>query len=49
VLWVVGRSDPAAMRDPATQSRGTRIEVDANHQTTPVAAVPYVMEWLSQR
>jgi pimeloyl-ACP methyl ester carboxylesterase len=49
VLWVVGTSDQPAMRDPATRSRGTRVEVDANHQRTPVAAVPYVLEWLAQR
>jgi len=49
VLWVVGRADPAAMRDRAPYSRGSRVEVDANHQTTPVAAVPHVMEWLARQ
>jgi pimeloyl-ACP methyl ester carboxylesterase len=49
VLWVVGRSDRPAMRDEATYSRGTRIEVDANHQQTPIAAVPHVLEWLERR
>lgn len=48
-LWVVGRGDRPAMRDSAPYSSGTRIEVDANHQTTPVVAVPYVMEWLAAR
>lgn len=49
VLWVIGRADRPAMRDDAPYSRGTRIEVDANHQQTPVAAVPYVLEWLAAR
>ncbi len=49
VLWVVGSDDRPAMRDSAPGSRGTRIEVNANHQTTPVAAVPHVMEWLGRQ
>lgn len=49
VLWVVGSQDRPAMRDPATSSRGTRIQVEANHQTTPVAAVPHVLEWLARQ
>jgi len=49
VLWVIGRSDNAAMRDPAPRSRGTRIEVDADHRTTPIAAVPYVIDWLQKQ
>ncbi|WP_336814450.1 alpha/beta fold hydrolase [Bosea sp. MMO-172] len=48
VLWVVGTDDRAAMRDPATRSRGSRIEVGANHQTTPVAGVPYIIDWLQK-
>lgn len=48
VLWVVGVDDRAAMRDPATRSRGTRIEVGANHQSTPVQGVPYIIEWLQR-
>lgn len=48
VLWVVGLEDRAAMRDPATRTRGTRIEVGANHQTTPVHGVPYVVDWLQK-
>lgn len=48
-LWVIGRGDRPAMRDSAPHSSGTRIEVDANHQTTPVAAVPHVLDWLASR
>ncbi len=49
VLWVVGRFDRPAMRDEAAFSRGTRIELDADHQQTPVAAVPHVLDWLRRR
>jgi len=49
VLWVIGRADRAAMQDQAPYSRGTRVEVDADHRTTPVAAVSHVMEWLARQ
>lgn len=49
VLWVIGRSDRAAMRDGAPYARGTRIEVDASHQTTPVAAVAQVVDWIARQ
>lgn len=49
ILWVIGRADRPAMRDRAPYSSGTRIEVDGNHQQTPVAAVPHVLEWLASR
>jgi len=49
ILWVIGRADRPAMRDRAPYGSGTRIEVDGNHQQTPVQAVPYVLEWLASR
>jgi pimeloyl-ACP methyl ester carboxylesterase len=49
VLWVIGRSDRPAMRDNAPYTTGQRIEVDGNHQQTPVAAVPHVIAWITSR
>lgn len=49
ILWVIGTADRPAMRDPAAFSTGTRREVSANHQQTPVAAVDIAMDWLKRR
>ncbi len=49
VLWVIGSADRPAMNDRAPYSSGTRIQVSANHQTTPVAGVAATMEWIKSR
>ena len=46
VLWVVGTADRAAMNDPATRS-GTRIVLEADHKSTPRAAVAEVLQWIA--
>jgi pimeloyl-ACP methyl ester carboxylesterase len=48
VLWVIGNTDRPAMRDPATSS-GTRVEVNADHRSTPIAGVPFIIDWLKKR
>ena len=46
-LWVIGTGDRAAMNDRAAYS-GTRIVVEADHQTTPRVAVAEVIDWLQK-
>ncbi|MBR3191371.1 alpha/beta fold hydrolase [Bosea sp. (in: a-proteobacteria)] len=47
-LWVIGTGDRAAMNDRAAYS-GTRIVVEADHQTTPRVAVAEVIDWLQKQ
>ncbi len=47
-LWVIGTGDRAAMTDRAAYS-GTRIVVEADHQTTPRVAVAEVIDWLQKQ
>lgn len=47
-LWVIGSGDRAAMNDRAAYS-GTRIVVEADHQTTPRVAVAEVIDWLQRQ
>ncbi|MBN9063003.1 MAG: alpha/beta fold hydrolase [Rhizobiales bacterium] len=48
VLWVIGSADRPAMSDRAPYSTGTRIEVAANHQQTPVVAVNQIVDWIGK-
>ena len=48
VLWVIGSADRPAMSDRAPYSTGTRIEVAANHQQTPVVAVDQIVDWIGR-
>jgi dienelactone hydrolase len=48
VLWVVGSGDRPAMNDRAAAS-GTRIVVQADHQSTPRVAVAEVIDWLQRQ
>lgn len=47
-LWVIGTGDRAAMNDRVAYS-GTRIVVEADHQTTPRVAVAEVIDWLQKQ
>lgn len=47
-LWVIGTGDRAAMNDRAAYS-GTRMVVEADHQTTPRVAVAEVIDWLQKQ
>jgi pimeloyl-ACP methyl ester carboxylesterase len=47
-LWVIGTGDRPAMNDRAAYS-GTRLVVEADHQTTPRVAVAAVIDWLQKQ
>jgi pimeloyl-ACP methyl ester carboxylesterase len=47
-LWVIGTGDRPAMNDRAAYS-GTRLVVEADHQTTPRVAVAEVIDWLQKQ
>lgn len=49
VLWVIGTGDRPAMRDRAPYATGSRIEVNADRQRTPVVAVQQIVQWIAQR
>jgi pimeloyl-ACP methyl ester carboxylesterase len=46
LLWVVGTADPGAQR--AATGRGSRITVQADHRTTPIAGAGEVVRWLRE-
>ena len=47
-LWVIGTGDRPAMNDRAAYS-GTRLVVEADHQTTPRVAAAEVIDWLQKQ